>query len=91
MGPTAGGNPAVSPARPRLPATTLSSTGTAPANTWKETTMTGPSPASLTATSLVTARNNLPWVPTLTARRRRALDARLARHHATRTSNAAHA
>lgn len=53
--------------------------------------MTGPSPASLTATSLVTARNNLPWVPTLTARRRRALDARLARHHATRTSNAAHA
>jgi hypothetical protein len=51
--------------------------------------MTSPSPAALTATSLASAGNNLPWVPTLTTRRRRAVDARLARSHAMRSSTVA--
>ena len=51
--------------------------------------MTSTSPAALTATSLASAGNNLPWVPTLTTRRRRAVDARLARSHAMRSPSAA--
>ncbi len=51
--------------------------------------MTSTSPAALTATSLATGGNNLPWVPTLSARRRRTVDARLSRHHATRNLSAA--
>jgi hypothetical protein len=48
--------------------------------------MTSPSPAALIATSLATAGNNLPWVPTLTTRHRRAVDAR---SHAMRGPRAA--
>ena len=51
--------------------------------------MTSLSPAALTATSLATPGNNLPWVPTLTNRRRRAVDARLARSQALQGPGAA--
>jgi hypothetical protein len=51
--------------------------------------MTSLSPAALTATSLATSGNNLPWVPTFNSRRRRAVDARLARAHALRDPSAA--